>query len=67
MNVENTRFYGAKTLHYDVTISSENSQGNLLIPCKFYSSLANQIMCNKQSALELYFLLKDFNVDVFAP
>ena len=34
-------------------MSSANSQGYLWIPCKFYSSLANQIMCNKQSALEL--------------
>ena len=34
-------------------MSSENSQGYLWIPCEFYSSLANQIMCNKQSALEL--------------
>ena len=34
-------------------MSSENSEGYLWIPCEFYSSLANQIMCNKQSALEL--------------
>ena len=33
-------------------MSSENSQGYLWLPCEFYSSLANQIMCNKQSALE---------------
>ena len=36
-------------------MSSENSQGYLWIPCEFYSSLANQIMCNKQSALEFHF------------
>ena len=36
----------------DLTMSSENSQGYLWIPCEIYSSLANQIMCNKQSALE---------------
>ena len=36
-------------------MSSENSQGYLWIPCEFYISLANQIMCNKQSALELWF------------
>ena len=36
-------------------MSSEISQGYLWIPCEFYSSLANQIMCNKQSALELFF------------
>ena len=35
-----------------VTMCLANSQGYLWIPCEFYSSLANQIMCNKQSALE---------------
>ena len=34
---------------------SENLQGSLWIPCEFYSSLANQIMCIKQSALEYAF------------
>ena len=38
-------------------MSSENSQGYLWIPCEFYSSLANQIMCNKQRALELVFIV----------
>ena len=37
-------------------MSLENSQGYLWIPCEFYSSLANQIMCNIQSALEYWFL-----------
>ena len=37
---------------HDLTMSSENLQGYLWIPCEIYSSLANQIMCNKQSALE---------------
>ena len=41
----------------DVTMSSENSQGCLWIPCEFYSSLTNQIMCNKESALEFFFWL----------
>ena len=44
-----------KRWRHDVTMSSENSQGYLWIPCEFYSSLANQIMCNKQSALESCF------------
>ena len=39
-------------------MSSENLQGYLWIPCEFYSSLANQIMCNKQSALELWLPFK---------
>ena len=37
---------------HDFTMSSENLQGYLWIPCQFYSSLANQIMCKKKSALE---------------
>ena len=45
-------FMARKHWCHDVTMSSENSQGYLWIPCKFYSSLSNQIMCNKQSALE---------------
>ena len=57
MNIENTSFYGAKKRwRHDVTISSENLQGYLWIPCAFYSSFANQIMCNKQSALEFSLL-----------
>ena len=40
----------------DGTMSSENSQGYLWIPwLRVYSSLANQIMCNKWSALEFIF------------
>ena len=48
-------FMARKRWRHDVTMSSENSQGYLWIPCEFYSSLANQIMCNKQSALEYHF------------
>ena len=43
-------FMVRKRWRHDVTMSSENSQGYLWIPCEFYSSFANQIMCNKQSA-----------------
>ena len=50
-------FMARKRWRHDVTMCSENSQGYLWIPCEFYSSLANQIMCNKQSALELIFTL----------
>ena len=39
--------------HHDVTMSPENSHGYLWIPWEFYSSLADQIMCYKQSALEI--------------
>ena len=46
-------FMVQKCWHHNIKMSSENSQGYLWIPCKFYSSLANQIMCNKQSALVL--------------
>ena len=45
-------FMGQKRWRHDVTMSSENWQGNLWIPWEFFSSFANQIMCNKQSALE---------------
>ena len=45
-------FMARKRWRHDVTMRSENSQGYLWIPCEFYSSLANQIMCNKQSTLE---------------
>ena len=41
-----------KRRRHDVTMSLENLQGYLWIPCEFYISLTNQIMCNKQSALE---------------
>ena len=44
-----------KRWRHDVTMSSENWQWYLWIPCEFYSSLANQIMYNKQSALESWF------------
>ena len=58
MNIENTSICGTKKRwRHDVTMSSENSQGYLSIPCEFYSSFANQIMCNKQSALELPIIL----------
>ena len=61
-------FMALKCWRHDVTMSSENSQGYLWIPCKFYSSLANQIMCNKQSALEKKFTspnkmsINEFNI-----
>ena len=53
--LKTTVFLARKRWRHDVTMSSENSQGYLWIPCEFYSSLANQNMCNKQSALELRF------------
>ena len=49
-------FMARKRWRHDGTMSSEYSQGYLWIPCEFYTSLANQIMCNKQSALEFIFL-----------
>ena len=36
-------------------MTSQCPQTYLWIPCECYSSLANQIMCNKQIALELHF------------
>ena len=45
-------------------MSSENSQGYLWIPCEFFSSMANQIMCNQQSALEYSFTLQETSSNV---
>ena len=39
----------------DITMSLENSQGYLWISCEIYNSMADQIMFNKQSALEFDF------------
>ena len=57
-------FMARKRWRHDVTMFSENSQGYLWIPCEFCSSLANQIMCNKQSALELLLLSSPGNLPV---
>ena len=41
--------YGEKTL---TSQSLQKTRKGTWVPCDFYSSLVNQIMCNKQSAVE---------------
>ena len=59
MNIENTSIYGEKHWRHDVTMSSEKlarvSVNTLWVLQLIANALANQIMCNKHSALELKF------------